>query len=345
MNLRTPINLLTHSPPCIGGLLRRRDLTLVKGRVQLLLKGKFDPFFTKEDYDWKIPQLYCYWDFAWEAIVFRGGWMDRMPEKPVLLDIGANYGIFGWLCRKRWPKATIIGFEPIPELASYCEGLKCYDRVFPLALSENNGTATLFLDYSLGLTASLGGNELLNYTSAQIQVETKKLDELDLRPDFMKVDVDGSELKTIKGGVKTFGRCSFSVIECTGKDRPKAVQDLLQKKCKKLYVLGLDYLFYDYQREFVCLPEQIVHVWRVGEVVGQVRWKLIELGVRIAEQHYIGTLAGLIIPDAVFFIHVAVGVPGPVALNDLGGRALGDLPRLYRSVGGIYNLPPAGNCV
>ena len=246
MNLKTPISLLTHSLPCIGGLLKRYDPGLAKGRMQLLFKHKFDPFLTKEGY--KIEnkqQLYCYFDFAWEGIVFRGGWQEKLSAKPLILDLGANYGTFGWICRKRWPSATIIGFEPMPELAGFCERLGCYDRVYPVALSDSNGTATLFLDYSLGLTASLGGNPLLSYTSSEMKVETKKLDDYSLTPDFMKVDVDGGELMTIMGGFKTFKSCPLSVIECTGKQRHKTVKDLLQKKCKKLYVLSGEYLFYD----------------------------------------------------------------------------------------------------
>ena len=174
MNLKTPISLVTHSLPCIGGLFRRCDPTLVKGRTQLLFKHKFDPFVTRKGYRIENrQQLYCYWDLDWEAIVFRGGWPDKLRENAVILDIGANYGTFGWLCRNRWPKATIIGFEPIPELARYCEQLGCYNRVFPVALSDSAGSAALFLDYSLGLTATLGGNKLLNFTDSQIQIETK----------------------------------------------------------------------------------------------------------------------------------------------------------------------------
>jgi FkbM family methyltransferase len=246
MNLKTPISLLTHSVPCIGGWLRRYDPTLAKARTQLLFTQRFDPIVTKEGYRIEnTQQLYCYWDFAWEAIVFRGGWPDRLHGNPVILDIGANYGTFGWLCRKRWPKATIVGFEPMPDIAEFCQRLGCYDQVHPVALSDEAGGATLYIDVSLGLTGSLGGNRLLDYTSSQMQVETRKLDEYGLRPDFMKVDVDGGELKTIIGGYKTFSKCPLSVIECTGSQRHRTVGDLLQKKCRKLYVLSGEYLFYD----------------------------------------------------------------------------------------------------
>jgi FkbM family methyltransferase len=246
MNLKTPISLITHSIPCIGGLFKRYDHGLAKARMQLLFKGKFDPFLTREGY--KVEnnqQLYCYFDFSWEAIVFRGGWPTQLPDCPTILDIGANYGTFGWLCRKRWPKATIVGFEPIPKLARFCEELKCYDQVHAVALAEADSTATLFLDYSLGLTASLGGNELLDYRSEKLNVQVKRLDEFSMKPDFIKVDVDGGELKAIMGGLKTFKNCPLSVMECTGGQRHKTVRDILQKKCKKLYMLSGEYLFHD----------------------------------------------------------------------------------------------------
>jgi FkbM family methyltransferase len=214
--------------------------------MQLLFKRKFDPFFTKEGYRIENnQQLYCYFDFSWEAIVFRGGWPDKLPNDCTILDIGANYGTFGWLCRQKWPNATIIGFEPIPKLAQFCEALKCYNKVHCVGLAEKTGNAMLFLDYSLGLTATLGGNTLLDYNSEQIDVEVKRLDDFSLKPDFIKVDVDGGELKTVIGGLTTFQNCPLSVMECTGKQRFKTVQDILQKKCKKLYVLSGEYLFHD----------------------------------------------------------------------------------------------------
>lgn len=246
MNIKTPISLATHFSPCFGGLLKRFDSGLAKARIQLLFRGRFDPFIAKEGY--KIEnnqQLYCYFDFAWEAIVFRGGWSKRLPENPTILDIGANYGTFGWLCRKRWPKAVIIGFEPMPKLARFCEQLKCYDQIHSVGLAEGNGNATLFLDRSLGLTASLGGNGLLELSSEKLEVQTKKLDDFSLKPDFIKMDVDGGELKTIIGGFKTFKNCPLSVMECVGSQRHRTIQDILQKKCKKLYVLSHEYLFHD----------------------------------------------------------------------------------------------------
>jgi FkbM family methyltransferase len=246
VNIQTPINLITHSVPCLGGLLKRYDHGLAKARMQLLFKGKFDPFLTKEGYKVEnVQQLYCYFDFAWEAVVFRGGWAERLPENPTILDVGANYGTFGWLCRKRWPNAKIIGFEPIPKLARFCEELLCYDSIFPVGLAEENSRATLFLDYSLGLTASLGGNPLIDYKSETLTVEIGKLDDFKLKPDFIKVDVDGGELRAVFGGIKTFKNCPLAVIECIGSQRHKTISDLLQKKCRKLYCLSSEYLFED----------------------------------------------------------------------------------------------------
>ena len=245
MNIKTPISLVTHFPPCFGGLLKRYDPGLARARMQLLFKHRFDPFLTKEGY--KIEnnqQLYCYFDFAWEAILFRGGWPEKLTENPTILDIGANYGTFGWLCRNRWPKARIIGFEPMPDLARFCTELKCYDEVHPVALAEENGKATLFLDRSLGLTATLGGNPLLSYSDEKKTVDVKRLDEFQLKPDFIKVDTDGSELKAVIGGIKTFTQCPLSVMECVGKRRSETIADILQKQTKKLFVLSNEYLFH-----------------------------------------------------------------------------------------------------
>ncbi|MGW2317450.1 FkbM family methyltransferase [Streptomyces sp. NPDC001680] len=49
-----------------------------------------------------------------ESYVPPQGW--RMPAKPVVLDIGANIGLFTLFAVHRWPDARVFAFEPVPDV-------------------------------------------------------------------------------------------------------------------------------------------------------------------------------------------------------------------------------------
>jgi hypothetical protein len=52
------------------------------------------------------------------------------------------------------------------------------------------------------------------------KVKSTSLDDyFENRPiDYIKIDVEGAELKVIKGGLKTLKKCKFAVIECHFKE-------------------------------------------------------------------------------------------------------------------------------
>lgn len=39
-----------------------------------------------------------------------------MPDRPIILDVGANVGVFSIFAKRRWPGAEIYAFEPLPLL-------------------------------------------------------------------------------------------------------------------------------------------------------------------------------------------------------------------------------------
>ncbi len=67
-------------------------------------------------------------DGATLAEVFYHGWYDPpadvmrvIGEPRMILDLGANIGMFGALAISRWPGAQVVGYEPDPENAAVCE--------------------------------------------------------------------------------------------------------------------------------------------------------------------------------------------------------------------------------
>jgi hypothetical protein len=67
------------------------------------------------------------------------------------------------------------------------------------------------------------------------------LDEYELKPDFIKCDVDGAELAVVQGGLDTFRECPYSLIECYfNKDNAEDISLLISRHFTKTS----DYLFH-----------------------------------------------------------------------------------------------------
>lgn len=124
----------------------------------------------------------------------------------VVVDVGANLGLYSLLmARLAGPTGRVVSFEPDPALfsllrencaANGATNVECIH----LALGSLSGRMKLQRP-----TLNSGDNHLGNDTSTPfrrpIEVGVASLDSLmpDLRPDFIKVDVQGWELKVLRG--------------------------------------------------------------------------------------------------------------------------------------------------
>lgn len=208
-----------------------------KARIQNLFTGKFTPFVTPTKYLVKNRQQLVAWnDLGMEKGAFDI-WPNLMPESPVIYDIGANLGIFGNICRHKFPNAHIIGFEPIKEWYEYCKSLNIYDELFNVALFNSKGEASLQITEKWGTASILQYSHYFDGDVKKCNID--KLDNFNLpRPDFIKIDVDGAEIEVIKGGIEKMKCAKAILIECTI-GNPNEISNLLNMKYQKTN----DYLF------------------------------------------------------------------------------------------------------
>jgi FkbM family methyltransferase len=112
----------------------------------------------------------------------------------VVYDIGAWIGPYTLLASKLvGPSGRVISFEPDPAAREQLErnlGLNgaANVAVFPLALSDRNGTARL----------SGGGSEAVVGATGDVEIETMTLPDFIARegaPDVVKLDIEGGERK------------------------------------------------------------------------------------------------------------------------------------------------------
>jgi FkbM family methyltransferase len=242
VNWRSLKFLAEHTIPAARGLVDRLAWNLLAARASYFVRRKFKPFTI---FDYRVEnaqQLICWFELFWEGTLFRG-WPLMMPRRPTILDIGANYGVFGYIARQRFPGAKIIGFEAHPELAKYCRELGCYDGVFEVALADQKGAGTLFMDRTEGgFTGNIGDSRQFIYGSERVSVAMERLDEFRIASDFVKLDVDGSELLVLAGGRKTLRQAGALTVECG--DRWRALSVALQTGKQYRRIGAMDYLFW-----------------------------------------------------------------------------------------------------
>jgi len=144
-----------------------------------------------------------------------------------VLDIGAHKGGYLYFMLQRVGKnGHVITFEPQATLFRYIKKIKAlfnWDNVTVehLALSDAAGTVTLYIPTNkIRNNSSPGASIVAHQTHAEIgtteEVTTVTLDtyciQNKIEPAFLKIDVEGNELKIFEGGRETLKKYKPKII-------------------------------------------------------------------------------------------------------------------------------------
>jgi FkbM family methyltransferase len=131
------------------------------------------------------------------------------------IDVGANCGIYTVAGCKINPTVHVVAVEPVPRicaaLASNVAQNGCGSRVTILnvALAESNGRVP-FHDAEKPTMGSLATGGYRGQRGTIIEVECRTLDsiveELDIEPDFLKIDVEGFEDAVLAGASRVLSQ-------------------------------------------------------------------------------------------------------------------------------------------
>jgi FkbM family methyltransferase len=145
-------------------------------------------------------------------------WREAIRAGMVVLDVGANIGLFTLLAAKAG--AQVHAFEPNPptrerlernlSLNAFASGV----RVHPVALSDHSGTATLFDDirrgegrYNDGVASLSQANAAGKGTSIDLCTLDEVADQTGIdRVDWIKMDIQGAELPALRGARRVLER-------------------------------------------------------------------------------------------------------------------------------------------
>jgi FkbM family methyltransferase len=145
------------------------------------------------------------------------------PMNNVFVDIGANRGDAIHSILMRQPESKVFAFEPNGYLAGKLKRLYGNDdrvKIFNYGLGDESKQFDLYVPfYNKYMFDGLASfkeanardwlrNRLYGYKEDKLEIkkmlcQVKRLDEFDLKPCFMKIDVQGFEYEVLKGGAET----------------------------------------------------------------------------------------------------------------------------------------------
>ncbi len=156
----------------------------------------------------------------------------HLPQNPVILEAGAANGENTVEMANFWPAATIHAFEPVPAAKTLVDqkttAMKQRVHTYPCALGDQSGVFTLHVSgsgdgnatQSSSLLKPSGHHEEYGFVVFEdtVEVEVVQLDAWAeshgvKRLDFLWLDMQGFELRALKGGTEILKSVSAIQIE------------------------------------------------------------------------------------------------------------------------------------
>ncbi len=187
--------------------------------------------------------------------------INTVSQGQTALDIGAHKaGYLYFMLQQVGEKGRIYAFEPQLNLYNYIKKIKKlfhWDNVTieNLAISDNKETVTLYIPKNKVSKGSSPGatiaehKEKFNFDATQ-SINTETLDSYcernQVKPDFMKIDVEGNELKIFKGGINILKQYKPKILveieaRHVGQDKAKETFAFMEALgYKGYYFIGID---------------------------------------------------------------------------------------------------------
>lgn len=150
----------------------------------------------------------------WESVSLSL-WEKLSRQSKIIVDIGANTGVYSLISGAVNPSATIYAFEPLVyRLLEKNVSLNPFN-ITPsnVAISNREGVAEFFTDSTdFSYTASLNKEHQSESNTQSIKVKTQTLDNLKIIPDLVKIDVERHEPEVIEGFLDTIHKHSPSML-------------------------------------------------------------------------------------------------------------------------------------
>ncbi len=165
----------------------------------------------------------------------------------VVIDAGANTGVFSIFVAANHPRSAIHAFEPTP---STFEALKTNTRYYPNIKIYNFGLGEKEKKASILLASGSGGNYI---GERGIPVQIKTLDSFNLPADFIKIDTEGYEANILRGAAETLKKYKPIIVMSAyhkpndETELPALLNSIVPYDCE---------LRQDCEKDFTCTPKR-----------------------------------------------------------------------------------------
>lgn len=166
---------------------------------------------------------------------------DYLQRDAVVFDIGANVGSYLYQWEKKLKPNQIFAFEPNLQLNQRLKKIFPNIRIEAFALSDKDETATFKIPVINGKTYNSRGTLLVDYKENDEEkhlnqtVNVIKLDDWASKNnleklDFIKIDVEGNEMKTLIGAKKTIQKfLPTLMVEMEQRHHSEPIFDLISE--------------------------------------------------------------------------------------------------------------------
>jgi FkbM family methyltransferase len=170
--------------------------------------------------DWIQKQIFFFGRYEVEKLqTFY--WQNNIKENQVILDIGANVGYYSLMAAKRNRHGTVYAFEPISKTFNRLQENISLNRFanikpFNLAVADSDKSLKFFVgDEKNTGTSSITLHQNFNgelQTVRAITIDEFVVKEKISHIDYIKIDVEGAEMKVLRGMKKTLQQLNPTVL-------------------------------------------------------------------------------------------------------------------------------------
>jgi FkbM family methyltransferase len=171
--------------------------------------------------------------------------VELIKDSDVVIDAGANAGIFSVFAAIKHPEATIYAFEPTPftfdilkKNTQYYPNIRCFNA----ALGDKCGPTTIVE----------APRPTMNFVGVGgIPIEMRTIDSLGIPLNFLKMDTEGYEANILKGATETIRKYK-PIIAMSAYHKPEDKVEL-PKLLNSISPYDCE-LRHDCEEEFICKP-------------------------------------------------------------------------------------------
>jgi len=192
--------------------------------------------------------VYYYWGFFIEREMLDREWVSALKAAadPVVIDVGANAGLFAHRIWTLNPRTKLIVFEPLPKMAKkiarWGETTGARLTLHSKAVSDRVGTSSYYALSENDVTASLK-SEGAHRLKFEVPVVTLDSVVSEMEILMIKIDVEGVECEVLAGARQTLQRARFLTVEAHTPEALARIKAQLTPEWRCRQTGMSDYLF------------------------------------------------------------------------------------------------------